>query len=391
MSNPALQESKTIAPSQDRSRGLGRVRRRSFLARRAAWAVGAACLAIAFERLWPGMLQTDSAWLSTVSYAAFLLRTFEFHLALGTLAVGLCALLLGTRRAAAVSLVAAATALIPTAMSFCPQGASGPPSAGAALASGPAQPAPPTPTPRPLRVMSVNLLVGVTRFERIIAEIRRIDPDVVCFVEYNPAAHEAILREFESDYPHHVWAFEPRGAYGQAVYSRRAFVDARGRTHEQAGTAKGWTAAIDTGTRFRGPQIRIVVEDAEGPVAVRCVHLTSPSSPRLAADLRREISRLVSLIEQDRAIWPVVVAGDFNSTPNSAQHAALREAGLTESSLALGLGRATTWPRITPLRWFPNIRLDHVMATGALRFEAGGVTGDFGSDHRGVWADLRRR
>jgi endonuclease/exonuclease/phosphatase (EEP) superfamily protein YafD len=387
MPNPGPHESHTTPPRKDPPLSQRRLRLRSFLARRAAWAVGAACLLIAFERLWPGMLQTESAWLSVVSYAAFLLRTFEFHLALGATAVGFSALLLGARRAAAVSLVAAVVVFIPTATSYFPRLAPRPSRAGAALATSSAQP---SVAPRPLRVMSVNLLVGVTRFERIIAEIRRIDPDVVCFVEYNPAAHEALLREFGRDYPHRVWALE-RGAYGQAVYSRREFVEARGRTREQAGTAEEWAAAIDTGTRFRGPQIRVVVEDAEGPVAVRCVHLTSPSSPRLAADLRREIPRLVSLIEQDRVIWPVVVAGDFNSTPNSAQHAALREAGLSESSLALGLGRATTWPRITPLRWFPNIRLDHVMATGVLRFEVGGVTGDFGSDHRGVWADLRRR
>ena len=345
-----------------------------------------AAMVVAFERLWPGLaVQKGHGVLSTLAYVAFLLRTFEFHLGLGVLALAAIALLLRARRPALLALLVAAAALLPTARSYFPtRGAAGEGEHGAAV-----------------RVMGVNLLLHLRDFGPVLAEIGEANPDVLCFTEYTPAAHGPLMRALGERYPFAVNGAR-HGAFGQAVYSRLPFVDGDGRTVAEVG--EGWRQEVDMGEEFLGPQIRVVVREerwvgghsresglSRGLLAVRCVHLTSPGGPRRAADQRREVRMLLGLVERDRARWPaLVLAGDFNATAHSAQIGALRGAGLEESCLAVGGGRGTTWPRLTFLRWFPNIRIDHVLAGDPLRFVRAGKTGSFGSDHRGVWADVVR-
>ncbi len=361
-----------------------------------ALTLGAALL-LGFERLWPGMTEARSDVMSFVTFVAFLVRTFEFHLGIGLLALTSLCVLLRARRSALACVVLSVLALWATARQYVPsqrdalspsRGAAMAASNGGATRAADAQAEP----PRPLRVLSANILMDQGDLQALLAEIRRLDPDVICFVEHTTRSDSFFRQAIGDDYPFHVRSLAAGGAYGQGVFSRLPFVDQVGRTRAEAEATQdgdAWQADIDLAAEFLGPQIRVVVRHDGRRVGVRAVHLMSPGEPRLAREQRHEVRRLVTLVEDDtERLDGLVLAGDFNSTPESAQHAMLRRAGLTESAQALGLGREPTWPRITALRHFPNIRIDHVMATPPLRFVNAGRTADFGSDHRGVWADV---
>lgn len=360
---------------------------RGWLGRRCATVMVASAFVVAFTKLWPGMMETGGREsVSAISFVAFLLRSFEFHMGLGLVLLTVIAVVLRAKRSALLGVVLCAVTLWPAARSYVATGMR----ADASLQQQPS-----------VRVLSINLLVHLENFDGALREIDRIDPDVLCFIEYTPRAHVTLSTALAKKFPHSVIGLQ-NGAYGQAVFSRLPFVDSLGRTYDEVGAA--WSQDVDMGTEFLGPQIRVVVRkdewgatERDGLVparrllAVRCIHLMSPGSPEAVADQRREIRQLQELVRNERAKWPaLVLAGDFNCTPNSAQMNALREIGLEESFEAMGMGRGTTWPRITELRHFPNIRIDHVMTSDPLRFMAAGKTEDFGSDHRGVWADVVR-
>ena len=349
---------------------------RRWLASRLATLIVAAALVLIFERLWPATsptTNTNGFW-SHVAFGAFLLRTFEFHLALGILALAVVTLALRSWRWGAFAACLAITALTPTIRSQFPGGARAAPGQFGSL-----------------RLMSVNLLVGGdTQYEVLLSEIARVDPDVICFVEYSPTSDKVLQQSLQAKYPHIV--VRPQlGPWGQAVYSKRPFLDAQGQPASNELVNGAPAFEIDEGETFLGPQVRVLVADSAGhTVPVRAVHVTSPSSCDRFAELQHNIARLAAIADADKARWGrIVLAGDFNSTPESALHALLREHGLMESAHALGLGRATTWPRVTSLRFAPGIRLDHVMLAGDGVFVNAGKTVDFGSDHRGVWAEMR--
>ncbi|MBX3385771.1 MAG: hypothetical protein KF768_04305, partial [Phycisphaeraceae bacterium] len=117
---------------------------------------------LTFERLWPQLWISQSRVASWVHFAAFLFRTFEFHLGLAAAALTLAALFFRARKAAALSALVAAVALSHAAVSWFP--AQRPPLAPATLPSSAraaTDHAPPDPTAqdsRPTRILAMNLM-----------------------------------------------------------------------------------------------------------------------------------------------------------------------------------------------------------------------------------------
>ena len=81
---------------------------------------------------------------------------------------------------------------------------------------------------------------------------------------------------------------------------------------------------------------------------------------------------------------PLIIAGDFNSTPTGRTHSIMRTSGLKAFSPVLGAG---TFPAMLP-RWF-SLPLDRVWVTDDVGIQRWAVGPDFKSDHRPVVVDLQ--
>ncbi len=81
---------------------------------------------------------------------------------------------------------------------------------------------------------------------------------------------------------------------------------------------------------------------------------------------------------------PLIIAGDFNSTPTGRTHSIMRTSGLKAFSPVFGAG---TFPAVLP-RWF-SLPLDRVWATDDVGIQRWAVGPEFKSDHRPVVVDLQ--
>ena len=136
-------------------------------------------------------------------------------------------------------------------------------------------------------------------------------------------------------------------------------------------------------TTYRKPAARDPCLREPGAV-VAGVHPTSPLPSE--ADGRARNRELEHIAEVARATGPpLIVAGDFNTTPWSPHFAdLLAAAGLRNA--ADGHGYLGTWP---PWFWPGLIPIDHVLLKGPLAVTTLRRGPQIGSDHFPIIADLR--
>jgi endonuclease/exonuclease/phosphatase (EEP) superfamily protein YafD len=115
------------------------------------------------------------------------------------------------------------------------------------------------------------------------------------------------------------------------------------------------------------------------------LHASSPR-PNDPSDARRrdlQLDDLASLLEG--ADGPLIVAGDFNTTPWSPHFQDLvATAGLRNA--ANGHGYLATWPTAF---WPARIPIDHVLVGGRVAVTHVARGQSIGSDHYPIVADLR--
>ena len=130
-----------------------------------------------------------------------------------------------------------------------------------------------------------------------------------------------------------------------------------------------------------------IVRTEAGDVAVVLMHARSPRRPwrwssgleqlREAADMVREIGERTGL--------PVVVVGDFNSTPTSVRGRAFADrSGLVRAKPAMKA--AGTFPSLVPS--FAGLSIDGVYASPSVRVARWEPIGSAGSDHRALVVEL---
>ena len=112
-----------------------------------------------------------------------------------------------------------------------------------------------------------------------------------------------------------------------------------------------------------------------GPLAVLNTHLDN-----LGEDVWR-IQEIATLLRVARSAagggMPVLLGGDFNSTPQSAIHGQLRDAGFRDAWPACGQGPPETFPAAAPVR-----RIDYLYLSGTERCSSARVLDADASDHR---------
>jgi endonuclease/exonuclease/phosphatase (EEP) superfamily protein YafD len=217
----------------------------------------------------------------------------------------------------------------------------------------------------PLKILTVNVSYRQFSARRLLESVREADPDIVILQELTPHT-ERVLADLDSLYPNYR-KFPADGAYGIGLWSRYEL-------ESGATIALGRLPAIEA--RVRGPS---------GSFTVIGVHLSAPVTQRRAAARNQQLKELAT--RSAAVAGPLIVAGDFNTTPYSPYFADWLEAsGLTDSRRGRTL--SVSWP--TMLRWV-GIPIDHVAVNGGFTILSHRRLPNFESDHFGALVQVALR
>lgn len=214
-----------------------------------------------------------------------------------------------------------------------------------------------------LTIISLNLHIENTDKERTLAYLRLRDADVVVLLELDHAWADAIA-ELATLYRYQV--VEPwHDPFGIAVLSKLPLTEPR--VEELAGGS---------------PTILTGLPLGKAGCLLVAAHPLSPTSADWSARRNAQLAAMGALAASDPR--PVIVVGDFNTTPwgfGFRQLVAPR--GLRDS--ALGRGVQSTWPA---QHWAPRIPIDHVVVSREISVVSRFVGPDVGSDHLPIEATL---
>jgi endonuclease/exonuclease/phosphatase (EEP) superfamily protein YafD len=210
-------------------------------------------------------------------------------------------------------------------------------------------------SPAALTIATANLFFRNSQVARLVPILRAASPDLVVLEEFTPAA-QAELQELRAAYPYRVEAPDDT-PYGIALLSRCALGSART-------FPLGTTRAIEA--QVTGPGGRFTIVG---------VHLRSPTSRESAAERNRELTMLAALRAEIRG--PLVVIGDFNTTPFSPFFTDWLAASKLRDARR-GVSYTATWPSFLPILRIP---IDHCFVSHQFRLTALWRLEGFGSDH----------
>jgi endonuclease/exonuclease/phosphatase (EEP) superfamily protein YafD len=318
------------------------------------WVVAVSCVALLCAAdLFPQWLEKRSQPYLTFAAASFVVQTLQFHIGLVCLACFVVTFALRRRwRLSLVAGMGTVLGIAPTAFGLLHHTA-------------------PAPASATMRVMSMNVCLTNANAESVIASVRNASPDVLVLQEYTTAMDERLRAGLE-EYPYQLRRPQ-ENSDGWAVYSRRPLL-----------------APIDTEVRLNDStrQARFAVRMGKQEVLVYALHLTCPKSIDQIGANRAEVADLVEMVSRER--MPVILAGDFNFTETTANFAALRGAGMSDTHDLAGNGRGSTW-RYRALgltHRLPGFRIDHVFVSPQLTCTNAQVVDVSGSDHRPIIADI---
>ena len=223
-----------------------------------------------------------------------------------------------------------------------------------------AAPGAPPPADGAIRVMSFNTWAGNEDLQAIRAEVLRQRPDIVGMMEFVPPKKNlrGLLR---AQYPHAADCNDLPHCY-LAFFSRWPVQKVKARSL--------WEGP---------PYLHVKVQAPGGAVHVFVVHTLR--FPWLGSQLK-QVKAMRRVIR--RVKGPVIVIGDFNSTPFSVMHRAL----LRDTQLKR-LTFLPSWP--SWMAGLPQIAIDHIFVSPHWRLARGPFIGAAaGSDHYPVIVDLHR-
>jgi endonuclease/exonuclease/phosphatase (EEP) superfamily protein YafD len=217
----------------------------------------------------------------------------------------------------------------------------------------------------PLKVVTVNVSYRQFLARRLLEIVREADPDIVVVQELTPHA-ERVLADLDTAFPH-FRKFPADRQYGIGLWSRYEI-------------ESGATIALG-----RLPAIEARVLGPSGSFTVIGVHLSAPVTRRRATARNQQLNELAA---RSAAVGgPLIVAGDFNTTPYSPYFAEwLDAARLTDSRRGRTL--SPSWP--TMLQWL-GIPIDHVAVNDGFTILSHRQLPNFESDHFGALVEVALR
>jgi endonuclease/exonuclease/phosphatase (EEP) superfamily protein YafD len=216
-----------------------------------------------------------------------------------------------------------------------------------------------------LALLSYNVLTSNPNKAGVVELIRESGADVVALYEVDEA-WVAALEELADVYP--VRRYDARqDNFGNALLSKVKL--------EEVEVIRSSDAGLPS----------FVVSIAEPGLSCRliCTHPVPPMGAELARMRDGQLREIAGLVRGQKR-GDMVVAGDFNATPWSAEMTQFREAGLRDARLGYGL--SPTWMRKLP--WFA-IPIDHVLVGPEIEVTEARVLATTGSDHNPVFIRMR--
>jgi endonuclease/exonuclease/phosphatase (EEP) superfamily protein YafD len=303
----------------------------------------------ALSFLWPQNFEWSNRIYIAVCAAIFIVRVFQFYLAIALLVPVLIALAVRARRVAAAGLVAALVMALPMLRDLLPK-------------------RPPDVAGDTLRVMSVNLYIQNTDPQALRAQIEQFRPDVILLIEMNWPMRMLFDGPLAEQYPYRSF----RDVGGSAVMvSRLPFRE----------------EPVIIGRRAGMGFIPRIIELNGREVVILGQHFISPAGLWAVERNRQQVAAARAIIDAEAR--PVIFAGDLNMTPQTPNFRELRAGGLRSSHEIAGFGRGVTWRPIW--RWsrhLPGIRIDHILVRPPLTVSHHAVGDDIGSDHLPVIAEI---
>jgi endonuclease/exonuclease/phosphatase (EEP) superfamily protein YafD len=203
-----------------------------------------------------------------------------------------------------------------------------------------------------LSVLSVNVRWTNATYSALLDIVAKQNPDAVLVVEFTPAWSRG-LASLDERYPYRLLA--PRlDPYGVGLWSRYPLT----------------ASALDLETTSA---VDARLETPRGPLRLIGVHLRAPTTRARAVERNRQYKDLSRLVGASGE--PLLVAGDFNTTPYSPYFADwLSATGLLDVRGGLDI----TWPTYLPLLGIP---IDHCIVNKKVKGAEFRRLPAFGSDH----------
>ncbi|MBI4679513.1 MAG: endonuclease/exonuclease/phosphatase family protein [Elusimicrobia bacterium] len=229
----------------------------------------------------------------------------------------------------------------------------------------------------PLRILTFNcsaipvLTPAVRpRLLRLTAEIRKLDPDLICLQEVGLESYARLLKERLRRWPFSFWERARRGGVvcgGLAVFSKKPFYEACFEPFSRQGPWLGYSLLARMSRKgimrlkFRDPELELLHAH---PVADYSA--TRRTWTRYAKLQERQVAQLIGRVRSSGHSGRLVVAGDLNFTPDSGSYAAMTD-GLGLVDLMEGERR----PSILSDRewgasfWIPRrrVRIDYLLVS----------------------------
>lgn len=212
-------------------------------------------------------------------------------------------------------------------------------------------------------VVSANLMLGSADAQRLSSVVVNANAQVLTVQELTPEALDSIRRSAMVDLLPYEYVRPEPGARGSAIFSATPLTD---------------TAEIDD-MYFVNPTARTELPGA-GETVIVSPHPTPPvdgGADRWISEIERLAAYLDALPD-----GPAIIAGDFNTTWDSAHYRDLLGDDFRDAFDSAGAGILPTYPT-DKFGGRPVVAIDRVILRGFVATDAHTVTLD-GSDHRAL-------
>lgn len=238
--------------------------------------------------------------------------------------------------------------------------------------------------------------------DSIAAYVRRLQPDVICFQEYETTQPSDVRRidTLYRQWPYRAYNFIFGGTgdigYGTAVFSRLPIVGAERTLFEHSSNSMLRTDLLtpvgDTVRLFNNhlqstqvderSRTRVERLDVRGDEETR--QFVRSLGSRLKANYRRRAVQVDTVSRMIAASpYPAIVVGDFNDTPVSYTYKKMRGA-LEDPFINAGSGFAYTYNRL-----FSMLRIDYLFHSPVFETEAYRSDNLPWSDHNPVFVEMK--